>query len=164
MLPVLPVLLCRFPFILAVHRSLFFSLLLVLFVCRAWWVDAVEFVLGKAVPIDTSYNIMCAASSSTANCGKGPKALNQLSFESFASEGRNLACPQAAMLTPVTPRSFQVTFFHLFHHCSITVIVGSVLPFGESECYRVLARRKMPHIHPQMVSTVDCAAVRRETM
>ena len=24
----------------------------------------------------------------------------------------------------------QVTFFHLFHHCSITVIVGSVLPFG----------------------------------
>jgi hypothetical protein len=24
----------------------------------------------------------------------------------------------------------QVTFLHLFHHASITVIVGSLLPFG----------------------------------
>jgi hypothetical protein len=33
----------------------------------------------------------------------------------------------------------QVTFLHLFHHASITVIVGSLLPFG---AWRLFLSRK----------------------
>eukprot|EP00904_Undaria_pinnatifida_P008852 jgi/Undpi1/5097/HiC_scaffold_19.g08449.m1 len=45
-------------------------------------------------------------------------------------------------------RSFrQVTFFHLFHHCSITVIVGSVLPFDfNGDMYLPIMLNSIVHV------------------
>eukprot|EP00752_Nemacystus_decipiens_P010947 g9729.t1 len=48
----------------------------------------------------------------------------------------------------VLRRSFrQVTFFHLFHHCSITVIVGSVLPFDfNGDMYLPIMLNSIVHV------------------
>ncbi|CBN74023.1 conserved unknown protein [Ectocarpus siliculosus] len=45
-------------------------------------------------------------------------------------------------------RSFrQVTFFHLFHHCSITVIVGSILPFDfNGDMYLPIMLNSIVHV------------------
>ncbi|CAN0200875.1 unnamed protein product, partial [Laminaria digitata] len=41
----------------------------------------------------------------------------------------------------------QVTFFHLFHHCSITVIVGSVLPFDfNGDMYLPIMLNSIVHV------------------
>lgn len=40
-------------------------------------------------------------------------------------------CSVCVAVVVLVIRSWQVTFLHLFHHASIIVIVGSLLPFGK---------------------------------